>query len=121
MCLLLLAVNNISNTDQAIALACFYTFSQLGSAIGTSITGTIIQNVLRARLGRLFKDDPAGKNIASRARYSLDYIDHLAPALQESVRKIYAEAEGQAFYFILMDLALGFCCVLFIRGKALKV
>lgn len=120
MYLLLLAVNNVSTTDQAIALSCFYTFGQLGSAIGTSITGTIIQNVLRIRLGALFKDDPAGDDIARGARDSLDFIDHLAPALQATVRRIYTEAAGQAFYFILGGLGLGFCCALFIREKALK-
>lgn len=114
----LLAVNNVSPTDQAIALACFYTFSQLGSAIGTSITGTIIQNVLRIRLGALFRDDPAGRDIATRARDSLDFIDHLAPILQAIVRRAYAEAAGQAFYFILTILGLAFCCAVCIREKA---
>lgn len=120
MCLLLLAVNNVSSTDQAIALASFYTFNQLGSAIGTSITGTIIQNGLRIRLAALFKDDPAGSDIANRARDSLDFIDHLAPALQAIVRKVYAEAVDQACYFILLSLGLGFCGAICIREKALR-
>ena len=120
MHLLLPAVNNVAATDQAIALACFYTGTQLGSAIGTSITGTIIQEGLRIRLDALFYDDPAGKDIASMARNNLDFISHLAPTLQAKVRIIYAEAAEQAFYFILIVSALAFLCTLFVREKIIK-
>lgn len=113
-------MNNVSNTDQAIALSLFYTSIQLGSAIGTSITGTIIQNGLRVRLGTLFQDDPAGRDIATWARDSLDFINHLTPTVQAMVRRIYAEAVDQACYFILINLGLAFCCALCIKEKALK-
>ena len=98
----------------------FYTGNQLGSAIGTSITGTIIQEGLRVRLEALFKDNPAGKGIATRVRNSLDFIDHLSPTLQARVRIIYAEASEQAFYFILILSGLAFVFTLFVKEKVIK-
>lgn len=104
-------VNNVSKSDQAIATACFYVFSQLGSAAGTSVAGTIIQNVLRTSLNDISVGDvPSAVDSISNARDSLDFVKNLAPGLQEVVRRVYAEAIGYSFDFAFGNYVLAFVC-----------
>lgn len=116
-----LLVNNVEKSDQAIATACFYVFTQLGSAVGTSVAGTIIQNVLRTRLNDLSVGDdvPGAIDAISNARDSLDFVKHLPPELQVVVRGIYASAIGFSFVYSMGDFVLAFLCATGIREKAL--
>lgn len=107
-------VNNVPKSDQAIATACFFVFTQLGSAVGTSVGGTIIQTVLRIRLS----DISIGEDI-SNARDNLDFVKSLAPELQKIVRDIYASATGYSFYFSMGNCVLALLCAIGIREKAL--
>ncbi|CAD6592283.1 MAG: hypothetical protein ASARMPREDX12_005961 [Alectoria sarmentosa] len=108
-------LNNVDKSDQAIATACFYVFSQLGSAVGTSVAGTIIQHVLRTRLDDL----PGAVTGIANARDSLDFVGRLAPELQLVVRGIYAEAIGAAFAFAAGNYVVAFLCAMGIRENAL--
>ena len=108
-----LTVNSVPKSDQAIATACFYVFTQVGSAVGSSIGGMIIQSVLRARLS----DVSIGEDI-SHARDNLDFVKHLAPEVQKIVRDIYSSAIGYSFDFALGNCLLACLCVVGIREKA---
>ena len=116
-----LLVNNVEKSDQAIATACFYVFTQLGSAVGTSVAGTIIQNVLRTRLNDLsVSGDVSGAvDAISNARDSLDFVKQLPPELQVVVRGIYASAIMFSFVYSMGDFVLAFLCTTGIKEKAL--
>ena len=108
-------VNNVEKSDQAIATACFYVFSQLGSAVGTSVASTIIQSVLRTRLNDVLGAIDGILN----ARDSLDFVNDLAPELQVVVRGIYASAIGFSFVYSMANYLLAFFCAIGIKEKAL--
>lgn len=113
-------INNVSKSDQAIATACFSVFSQLGSAAGTSVAGTIIQNVLRTPLNDIcIGDVPGALDNISNARDSLDFVKLLAPDLQEVARRVYAEAIGYSFDFAFGNYVLAFIYAIGIQENAL--
>lgn len=86
----------------------------MGSAVGTSIGGIIIQSVLRARLSDISIEEDI-----SHARDNLDFVKRLAPEVQVIVRGIYSLAIRYSFIFALGNFVLAILCVIGVREKPL--
>ena len=88
---------HIPPADRAIATACNATLRSLGSAVGTSLSGAIIQQRLRVGLKDIAHGDRSLEEALEDVRNSLDAIKLLPPQLQVSVRDSYAGATRFAF------------------------
>ncbi|KAL9710035.1 hypothetical protein Ac2012v2_007097 [Leucoagaricus gongylophorus] len=91
-------IANAGQADQAIATAVSYLFRSMGSVIGLSISGTLVQSTLRSVLYRTLH----GKNVervVHRVRESLDYLAELDLETQLVVRSAYADAVHNVLIF----------------------
>ncbi len=99
---------HIPPADRAIATACNTTLRSLGSAVGTSLSGAIIQQRLCTRLKDIAHGDEHLKEVLEDVRNSLDAIKLLPPYLQISVRGSYAGATSFAFGAQMCSFILAF-------------
>lgn len=116
-------INVIANADakdQAVATACTYLFRSLGSVVGISIGGTLIQQVLRKELGSHLKSGHKADKIVERVRQSLDYINELDPKTRELVRICYQKAETAVFALAIVVSAGAIISALFMKEKKLS-
>ena len=102
----------MSSTDQAVATACSFLFRSLGAAVGVSLIGVLIQNVLRLRLHGSFSPEEANR-IAEGVARSLDFIENLPPLVQSIVRDCYGTGIQAGF---AMGVALLVLCTLSVLG-----
>ncbi|KAI9682042.1 MAG: hypothetical protein M1817_000096 [Caeruleum heppii] len=90
---LIALISNASYADQAVATACSYLFRSLGSAVGVSLTASVVQQFLRAHLRDALGGNGAeADEIVQKVRRSLDYIQTLEPGVRELVRDCYESA-----------------------------
>ncbi len=99
---------HIPPVDRAIATACNITFRSLGAALGTSLSGAVIQQRLRIRLEGIANGDEALEKALEDVRNSLDAIKMLPPRLQASVRESYAGATRWAFGVQMCSFVVAF-------------
>lgn len=100
---------HIPPNDRAIATAVNTTLRSLGSAVGTSLSGAIIQQHLRIRLKEIAHGDEHLEHVLKDIRDSLDANKLLPPYLQVSVRDSYAEATSFVFGAQICSFMLAFC------------
>lgn len=112
-------VSNVSAADQAVATACAFLFRSLGAAVGVSLVGTLIQNVLRMRLRASLEPREADQIIGGIA-HSLDYIKDLPPALRAVVRDCYSAGIQAGFAMCVALLAISTLSVFWWREKKLS-
>lgn len=112
-------VSNASPKDQSVAIACLYLFRSLGSAVGISLSATVVQQSLRIRLREALKSNMDVDNIVEHVRQSLYYINTLDPQVQRLVRRCYTAATRGSFILNLGIVAGALCASLFIKEKRL--
>ncbi|KAL3426005.1 multidrug resistance protein fnx1 (MFS multidrug transporter) [Phlyctema vagabunda] len=113
-------IANAAAKDQAVATACTYLFRSLGSVVGISLGGTVVQQTLRSELSRSLKSGHRADEIIERVRQSLDYINELDPKTQLLVRVCYRKAETAAFGLAVAITLGAVVSSWFIREKRLS-
>ena len=116
---LIALIANADPKDQAIATACSYLFRSLGSAIGLSISSTVVQQSLRTQLREKLSGDQADE-IVERVRQSLEYIIELDPATRELVRLCYQKATNAAFGLAVVLVCGSLVSSFYIKEKKLS-
>ena len=109
MYLLTLVVSNVSAADQAVATACAFLFRSLGAAMGVSLVGLVIQQVLGIRLHARLDADEADY-ILKEISNSLEFIKGLRPELRTAVQECYGSSIQSGFIMcvaLLSAAALG--------------
>lgn len=116
---LIAIISNVSAADQAVATACSFLFRSLGAAVGVSLVGTLIQNVLRMRLRASLEPQEADQIIAGIAQ-SLEFIKDLPPSLGAIVRDCYSAGIQAGFAMCVALLAMSSLSVFWWREKKLS-
>lgn len=111
-------MSNVAAVDQAVATACSFLFRSLGSAVGVSLVGVLIQHVLQMRLRSSLEFAEADRILGSISQ-SLDTIKDLPPALRTVVRDYYGSGIQAGFAMCVALLAVSTICVLWWREKKL--
>ena len=96
-----------------------FLFRSLGSAIGISISGTIVQKSLQTNLERALQSGPSTDDIVKGVRESLAYIRQLEPDVQRIVRTEYGASVRMAFTFQTVFFFAAFLASGWIREKKL--
>ncbi|KAL9025148.1 MAG: hypothetical protein Q9196_005984 [Gyalolechia fulgens] len=109
-------VSNVAAADQAVATASSFLFRSLGSAIGVSLVGLVIDQVLGAKI-RAALDPQDADQILGKIKSSLDFIKLLRPELQIAVRESYSAALQSGFVMCSALLAISAFCVMLWRAK----
>ena len=112
-------VSNVSPADQAVASACAFLFRSLGAAVGVSLIGVLIQNVLKMQLRDSFPPQEADQ-IAQGIAQSLDSIQDLPPLIRATVRECYGKGIQTGFAMCLVLLALSTLSVFWWREKKMS-
>ncbi|KAL8688127.1 MAG: hypothetical protein Q9218_005881 [Villophora microphyllina] len=113
---LIAIISNVSPADQAVATACAFLFRSLGAAVGVSLVGLVIQQVLGMRL-RESLDTVDADRIIDRIATSLDFIKELRPEVQATVRECYSEGIQSGFIMCVGLLAVAALSVVWWREK----
>ena len=101
------------------ATACAFLFRSLGAAVGVSLVGTLIQNVLRMRL-RASLDPQEADRIVEGIAQSLGFIKDLPPSLRAAVRDCYSTGIQAGFAMCVALLACSTLSVFWWREKKLS-
>ena len=112
-------VSNVSAADQAVATACSFLFRSLGAAVGVSLVGNLIQNVLRIRLRAALELQEADQIIRGIAQ-SLEYIKELPPGTRAIVQDCYSGAIQAGFTMCVAFLGIGILSAFWWREKKLS-
>lgn len=112
-------VSNVSAADQAVATACSFLFRSLGAAVGVSLIGTLIQNVLRIRLRASLEPQEADRIIRGIAQ-SLEFIKELPPGPRAIVRDCYSAGIQAGFTSCVALLGIATLSVFWWREKKLS-
>ncbi|KAK2467212.1 hypothetical protein APHAL10511_000761 [Amanita phalloides] len=104
--------------DQASATAVSFLFRSLGSVLGLSAGGTLIQSTLRYLLQRRLSRDDV-QEIVKCVRQSLSCLNKLDPGTKATVVQSYAEAIQVTFLFTAAVATLAMLSSLFIEEKVL--
>ncbi|KAL8938466.1 MAG: hypothetical protein Q9216_003879 [Gyalolechia sp. 2 TL-2023] len=113
---LIAILSNVTAADQAVATASSFLFRSLGAAIGVSLVGLVIDQVLGVKL-RAALDPRDAEHILGELKTSLDFIKVLRPELQTAVRECYGAAVQSGFVMCSGLLAMSAFSVVFWRGK----
>lgn len=117
--MLTIPVSNVSAADQAVATACSFLFRSLGAAVGVSLVGLVIDQVLSMRL-RAALDPQDAEQILNKIKSSLDFIKHLRPEIRTVVRDCYSASFQSGFFMCSGFLAASALCVVWWREKKLS-
>ncbi|KAK2767633.1 hypothetical protein FQN54_003791 [Arachnomyces sp. PD_36] len=113
-------IANAGPEDQAVATACCYLFRSLGSVLGLSLSGTVVQQTLRTGLRNALEGGEDADKIVERVRESLEYIWTLKPALQHVIRECYETAINRGFGFLLAVVVFTVVSSAYVREKKLS-
>lgn len=114
--LLMIAVSNVSAADQAVATACSFLFRSLGAAIGVSLVGLVIDQVLGLQL-RAALDPDVAADLQNKIKDGLDFLKLLSPDLRATIRDCYSSGIQSGFGMCSALLAISALCVLWWREK----
>ncbi|KAK4150727.1 major facilitator superfamily domain-containing protein [Chaetomidium leptoderma] len=89
-------VSMFEHREQAVATSTVYLIRSMGTIYGVTVTSTIVQNVLLARLPETL-GDAATEELIDKLRRSLFSLGELPPALETAVRALYCDALRMAF------------------------
>ncbi|KAL8835446.1 MAG: hypothetical protein Q9170_003323 [Blastenia crenularia] len=113
---LIAILSNVSAADQAVATACSFLFRSLGAAIGVSLVGLVIDQILGVKL-RTALDPQDADYILEEVKTSLDFIKSLSPELRATVRDCYSAGIQSGFATCSALLAIAAFCVIWWREK----
>ena len=94
-----------------------FLFRAIGSAIGVSLSGTVVQKALQTNLERALQSGPSTDEIVKGVRESLAYIKQLDPGIQHVVRVEYGASVRMAFIFQTVIFFVAFLASCWIREK----
>ncbi|KAI4167227.1 MAG: hypothetical protein LQ343_007387 [Gyalolechia ehrenbergii] len=117
--LIAILVSNVTAADQAVATASSFLFRSLGAAIGVSLVGLVIDQVLGSKL-RAALDPQDADQILGKIKTSLDFIKLLRPELQITVRECYNAGIQSGFVMCSALLVMSAFCVIFWRAKKMS-
>ncbi|KAF9255596.1 MFS general substrate transporter [Marasmius fiardii PR-910] len=118
---LIALISNAGKEDQAIATGVAFLFRSLGSVVGLSIGGTVLQETLRTVLRRrLTREDGDVDEIILHVRQSLMYLSQLTPRVREIVLGAYEDGMKNTVYVCLGFAVGSVVCSLFVREKRLE-
>ena len=117
---LIALIANAEPADQAVATACSYLFKSLGSAIGVSLSTTVVDEVLRKNLRQSLGSGKDADNIVQGVRQSLDHIKTLPKETAYIVRDCYGKATRAAFALTVLIVFGAAISSFFIREKRLS-
>ena len=112
-------VSNVSAADQAVATACSFLFRSLGAAVGVSLVGVLIQNVLKMKLQKSFPPQEAGR-IAEGIAKSLDSINDYPHSIELVIRQCYGDGIQAGFTMCLALLVIAALSVFWWREQKLS-
>ncbi|KAL8888344.1 MAG: hypothetical protein Q9215_004220 [Flavoplaca cf. flavocitrina] len=113
---LIAIISNVSAADQAVATACSFLFRSLGAAVGVSLVGLVIQQVLDIKL-RARLDPSQAKKILENVSRSLDFIKDLTPAIRTIVEGSYRDGIQSGFIICVAFLAVATLSTVWWREK----
>lgn len=113
---LIAIISNVSAADQAVATACSFLFRSLGAAVGVSLVGLVIQEVLGIKLRQNFEPQEADKILAQAAR-SLEFIKDLPPEMYAVVKDCYRSGIQSGFIMCVALLAVSAISVTWWRDR----
>ncbi|KAL8823497.1 MAG: hypothetical protein Q9191_005802 [Dirinaria sp. TL-2023a] len=116
---LIAIISNVSAADQAVATACSFLFRSLGAAVGVSLVGLVIQEVLGIKLRQNFEPQEADRIIAQAAR-SLEFIKHLPPDVYIVVKDCYRSGIQSGYIMCVGLLAVSAISVTWWRDKKMS-
>ncbi|KAL8691239.1 MAG: hypothetical protein Q9224_004224 [Gallowayella concinna] len=116
---LIALISNVSPADQAVATACSFLFRALGAAVGVSLVGLVIQQVLNTRLRATLSPDQADQILKNLAK-SLDTIKHLPPDLRITVEECYRNAIQSGYIMCVALLGVAALSVVWWREKKMS-
>ncbi|KAJ5602106.1 hypothetical protein N7510_011640 [Penicillium lagena] len=113
-------ISNATHEDQAVVTACSYLFRSLGSVIGLSLSSTVVQQLLRARLRSELHSSKDIDQIVDGVRESLDFIKKLDPEVARIVRNCYGWSTNKGFGFMVVVVFFALFSSFFIRESKLN-
>ncbi|KAL8952519.1 MAG: hypothetical protein Q9222_001587 [Ikaeria aurantiellina] len=115
---LIAIITNVSAADQAVATACSFLFRSLGAAVGVSLVGIVIQEIVGMRLRASLDPKQADQILETIAR-SLDLVKDLPEDLRIVVRDSYGDGVQGGFIMCVTMLAVSAISVVWWRDKRL--
>ncbi|KAL8860980.1 MAG: hypothetical protein Q9178_002493 [Gyalolechia marmorata] len=116
---LIAIISNVSPADQAVATACSFLFRSLGAAVGVSLVGLVIQQVLGMKLRARLDPDQA-EQILKKVGRSLDFIKDLPPDLRSVVEGCYSDGIQSGFIMCVALLAVSTLSIIWWREKKMS-
>ncbi|KAI4155731.1 MAG: hypothetical protein L6R39_001183 [Caloplaca ligustica] len=116
---LIAIISNVSAADQAVATACSFLFRSLGAAVGVSLVGLVIDEVLAMKLRGTLNSGDADQ-IREKIKDGLGFIKHLPPELQTTIRDCYSVGIQSGFAMCLGLLLVSAVCVVWWREKKMS-
>ncbi|KAL8799210.1 MAG: hypothetical protein Q9182_006070 [Xanthomendoza sp. 2 TL-2023] len=116
---LIAIISNVTPADQAVATACSFLFRSLGAAVGVSLVGLVIQQVLSMRLRATLSPDQADQILENLAK-TLDTIARLPPDLRIAVEECYRSGIQSAYIMCVALLGVSASSVVWWREKKMS-
>ncbi|ODQ67810.1 MFS general substrate transporter [Nadsonia fulvescens var. elongata DSM 6958] len=98
----------VHKDDQATATGISYLFRSVGSIIGVSVTGILLQKLLASRIPRVVKD----KHLRKMILRNVTLIATLPDGLKEKVITVFRKTSGDLFLFVFIFCLFGVLCSL---------
>ncbi|KAG5355006.1 Multidrug resistance protein [Yarrowia sp. B02] len=103
--------------DSASSIGVIYLFRSLGSVLGVNGVAHILQSRLRAELPDILADP----ELQLKVRKNVEFINHLAPAIQIEIRNVYKHALSFVFsscsFITFIAFTMGFVVYLHSRSE----
>lgn len=115
----MVTVSNVSAADQAVATACSFLFRSLGAAIGVSLIGLVIDQVLGLQLRAALGPEVAA-DVQNKIKDGLDFLKDLPPDLRTTIRDCYGSGIQSGFVMCSALLAISALCVIWWREKKIS-
>ncbi|KAI4183107.1 MAG: hypothetical protein LQ346_006409 [Caloplaca aetnensis] len=116
---LIAIISNVSAADQAVATACSFLFRSLGAAIGVSLIGLVIDQVLGLQLRAALGPEVAA-DVQNKIKDGLDFLKDLPPDLRTTIRDCYGSGIQSGFVMCSALLAISALCVIWWREKKIS-
>ncbi|KAL8666784.1 MAG: hypothetical protein Q9168_007420 [Polycauliona sp. 1 TL-2023] len=116
---LIAIISNVSAADQAVATACSFLFRSLGAAVGVSLVGLVIQQVLDMKLRARLDPDRANQILENVSR-SLKFIKDLPPDLRTAVEGCYRDGIQSGFIMCVALLGVATLSIVWWKEKKMS-
>ena len=93
-------INSVSRVDIAVATSMSYLFRNTGQILGVSLSGMLLQSVLKQQLRETITG-PDAEEIINRIRHETSYIPLLPPETQAEAIQAYANALRYVYGLVL--------------------